>query len=298
MCIRDRQRRRRAVAVPPDSKMCSFTRDDTALIVIDMQGDFCIKSEDTYLGRIGLSVANTREPIKPLQVVLEKLRKLDFTIIHTREGHRPSMLDCPELKLWRSRMGGCELGTRGAGETCCSRALVRGEASWDFIPELRPAEGEDVVDGCGKGKFVATDLDMLLRQRGVTKLVFGGVTTSCCVATTMREASDLGFSCFVLSDCTGDCGAYDYIDTMRIASFGAGCSGDSRGGSVLDAQAFLRAVDPDDAAPSAQLPSLHDLPGICRASANIHAAMSEGGSLDLRSPVSYTHLTLPTICSV
>ena len=112
--------------------MSAFTSDDTALIVIDMQGDFCVKNEDTYLGRIGLSVANTREPIKPLQVVLAELRQRKFMIVHTREGHRPSLNDCPEIKLWRSRMGGCEVGTKGAHATCCSRALVRGEPSWDL----------------------------------------------------------------------------------------------------------------------------------------------------------------------
>ncbi|KOO33393.1 isochorismatase hydrolase [Chrysochromulina tobinii] len=201
----------------------------TALVVIDMQGDFCVKNEDTYLGRIGLSVANTREPIRPLQVVLSELRRRNFAIIHTREGHRPSLSDCPELKLWRSKMQGCELGTVGASATCCSRALVRGQPSWDIIAELKPAEGEDVVDGCGKGKFLATDLDLLLRQKGVTTLIFGGVTTSCCVATTMREATDLGYECFVLSDGTGDLGVYDYLDTIRMV-------GEEH---VLSSEAFL-----------------------------------------------------------
>ena len=249
-----------------------FDANNTALIVIDMQGDFCVKSEDTYLGRIGLSVANTREPIKPLQIVLAELRKRNYTIIHTREGHRPSMGDCPELKVWRSKMGGCELGTVGSGASCCSRALVRGEASWDIIPELQPAAGEDVVDGCGKGKFVATDLDMILRTRGITTLVFGGVTTSCCVSTTMREATDLGYSCHVLSDCTGDCGAYDYMDTLRMA-----------GGRVLCAQSFLDQVDASEAGKSARFPPLRAFKPSFEVSANIHAAMAEGGTLDAPS---------------
>lgn len=251
----------------------AFSASTTALIVIDMQGDFCVKSEDTYLGRIGLSVANTREPIEPLKIVLEELRQRSFTIIHTREGHRASLSDCPELKLWRSKLGGCELGTKGSGATCCSRALVRGEASWDIIPELQPAAGEDVVDGCGKGKFVATDLDMILRQRGVTTLVFGGVTTSCCVSTTMREASDLGYSCHVLSDCTGDCGAYDYMDTLRMLP----------GERVLDAQTFLSQVDASLAGKSARFPPLRAFGPSLALSANVYDAMAEGSTLDFPS---------------
>ena len=95
---------------------------------------------------------------------------------------------------------------------------MRGQAAWDLIDELKPVEGEDVVDGCGKGKFVATDLEMLLRERGVTTLVFGGVTTACCVATTMREAQDLGFECWLLADGTGDCSEKDFMDTLRLSS--------------------------------------------------------------------------------
>ena len=182
-----------------------FPRDTTALIIIDMQRDFC-ESEGTYLGRLGLPVDNTRAPIEPLRVVLRELRARDYAIVHTREGHRPSLGDCPELKLWRSRMSGCEVGSTSsesaAAATCCSRALVRGQPTWDIIPELYPKEGEDVVDGAGKGKVFATDLELLLRRLGVTTLVFGGVTTSCCVATTMREATDLGFDCWLLADGT------------------------------------------------------------------------------------------------
>ena len=125
------------------------------------------------------------------------------------------MGDCPELKRWRSRMSGCEVGSASSGSVC-SRALVRGEPTRDLIPELQPLANEDVVDGAGKGKIFATDLEWLLRQRGITKLVFCGVTTACCVATTMREALDLGFDCWILADGTGDCSAFDYLDTLRL----------------------------------------------------------------------------------
>ena len=124
-----------------------FAPESTALICIDMQRDFCEAGDDTYLGRLGLSVANTRAPIQPLQLLFSELRARRYTIIHTREGHRPSMGDCPELKLWRSRTSGCELGSKGAAATCCSRALVRGQHSHDFIAELQPQDCEDVVDG-------------------------------------------------------------------------------------------------------------------------------------------------------
>ena len=58
---------------------------------------------------------------------------------------------------------------------------------------------------------------MLLRSKGIKTLLFAGVTTACCVATTMREAADLGFACHILADCTGDCSESDYFDTLRMA---------------------------------------------------------------------------------
>lgn len=243
----------------------ALSPSDTALVVIDMQRDFCEPGEDTYLGRLGLlhglPIHCTRAPIKALQLVLKAFRAQNYTIVHTREGHRPTLADCPELKLWRSRMTGCELGSVGPGAACCSKALVRGQRSHDFVEELRPYDNEDVIDGCGKGKFMGTDLDMVLRQRNIRKLLFAGVTTSCCVATTLREAADLGYQCFVLADGTGDCGAYDHADTLRMASNAPGVEG-----AVVDSVELLTSLGAD-AADIATLPlvaSLHGIGGVSR----------------------------------
>jgi nicotinamidase-related amidase len=60
-----------------------------------------------------------------------------------------------------------------------------------------------VIDKPGKGAFYATDLEAVLRGRGITTLLVCGVTTEVCVNTTVREANDRGFDCLVLTDCTG-----------------------------------------------------------------------------------------------
>ena len=83
------------------------------------------------------------------------------------------------------------------------RILVRGELGHDIVPELAPAPDEPVVDKPGKGAFYATDLEAMLRSRGVAQLLVCGVTTEVCVNTTVREANDRGYRCVVLADCTG-----------------------------------------------------------------------------------------------
>ncbi|MGF6525164.1 cysteine hydrolase family protein [Variovorax sp. PvP013] len=172
-----------------------FDLAHTVLVLIDMQRDFI--EPGGFGASLGNDVSLLEAIVPATRAVLEAWRRAGGWVVHTREAHLSDLSDCPPSKRDRGhpalRIG--DVGPMG-------RVLVRGEPGSRIIDALAPVEGELVIDKPGKGMFHATGLHETLQARGITHLLFGGVTTEVCVQTSMREANDRGYEGLLLEDCT------------------------------------------------------------------------------------------------
>jgi len=166
-----------------------------ALVVIDMQRDFI---EPGGFGAVlGNDVSRLTAIVPTVAALIDVFRAHGLLVVHTREAHKPDLSDCPPAKRLRGKPG-LRIGDEGA----MGRILIAGEPGNQILAELAPVAGEFVIDKPGKGMFWATGLHEILSARGISQLVFAGVTTEVCVQTSMREANDRGYECLLIEDAT------------------------------------------------------------------------------------------------
>ncbi|MDX2104417.1 MAG: isochorismatase family cysteine hydrolase [Alphaproteobacteria bacterium] len=186
------------VTVVAEPKTITLDLARTAMVVVDMQNDFC--HPDGWLASIGVDVTPARAPIGPLQRLLPKLRAASVPIVWVNWGNRPDQLNLSPCLLHVYNPTGT--GT-GLGDPLPNGAHVLEKDSWAaaIVDELAPEPGDIQVDKMRMSGFWDTPLDSILRQLGVTTLLFAGVNSDQCVLATLMDANFLGYDTILVDDC-------------------------------------------------------------------------------------------------
>ena len=198
----------------------------TALLVIDMQVDFL--SADGYFARRGYDPSPLRAILPAVNRVIDAARRAGCLVVHTRQGYRADLADMTAYERWRRRRGGLDR----------TGALVRSSPGFEIVPEIRVAPTDVVVDKTANGAFTHTDLEHVLRAKGVTHLFFTGCTTDVCVHSTLREAGDRNFQCCLIEDACASGDAYAHEAAVHMVTVEDGVFG-----VVAKSDAVIAALD-------------------------------------------------------
>lgn len=220
----------RNVRIEAEPFAVSADLDRMALLIIDMQKDFLYPGG--YGDLLGNDVTLLQRAIEPIRTILDAARALDVMVVHTREGHVPDLSDCPPTKLERWPPGG-RIGDPGP----MGRILIRGEEGHDIVDELAPLPGEIIIDKPGKDAFYATDLDVILRAKGIRTLLITGVTTDVCCSATTIAANDRGYDAVVISDCVASYSPARHAHVLEVIKAQGGIFG-----WVTDSEAVLDGI--------------------------------------------------------
>lgn len=194
-----------------------FDPQRTAVLAIDMQIDFM--SPEGYFARKGYDTSPLFAIIDPIKRLTDAARSAGCLVIWTRQGYRADIADASAYDRWRNQRAGITLR---AGDPA---SLLRGSPGYDVVPELKPAQGDIIVDKTANGAFCGTDLEMILRSQGITHLLFTGCTTDVCVHTTLREANDRKFQCLLVEDACASCDPYAHQAAVHMVTVEDGVFG-------------------------------------------------------------------------
>jgi ureidoacrylate peracid hydrolase len=154
----------------------------SALVVIDMQNDFV--SERGKMAEFGFEIGCVRDSMPPMRRVLDTARSLSYQIIHTCMINEVEQNPLSYHAFW--------------GQPAMA---IRGSWGAEHIEEMRPIPGETVLTKYTYGAFIGTNLDTILRRKGVETLIVVGTDVNICAGDTLHQAFALGYNVIAVSDC-------------------------------------------------------------------------------------------------
>ena len=160
----------------------------TALLAIDLQHDFI--SPQGYFARLGYSPDALRAVIPNVNRLSGVMRRAGALIVHTRQGYRGDKADMTPYEIWRREQNGL----------ADTKVMLRDQPGFEIDSAVQVEPTDIIIDKTANGSFTYTDLDHVLRARGITHLILTGVTTEVCVHSTLREACDRNYQCLTVTD--------------------------------------------------------------------------------------------------
>ena len=187
------------VTLETETKSLRLDLAKAAILVIDMQNDFC--HADGWLAHIGVDVTPAQAPIAPLVTLLPFLRSVNVPVIWVNWGNRPDLLNISAglHHVYNPTGEGVGLGDRLPKRN--APVLMAGSWAAAVVDELKQESSDILVDKYRMSGFWDTPLDSILRNLGKTTLFFAGVNIDQCVMATLQDANFLGYDCILVKDC-------------------------------------------------------------------------------------------------
>jgi ureidoacrylate peracid hydrolase len=157
-----------------------------ALLIIDVQNDFC--HEDGVLSKAGKDLSRIQDAVKRIEGLVFAARQFGLSSIFIRTAHDEWTNSRPYVEINRAKNKPpiCFPGTWGA----------------EFY-RVKPREEEYVITKHRYSAFSGTNLEMVLRCRGIDTILFSGIMTNVCVESSLREAFSKDFVTILVEDCVG-----------------------------------------------------------------------------------------------
>lgn len=179
----------------------------TALVVVDMQNAYL--SKGGYLDRVGFDVSASGPVIEKAAAVLAAARRAGLFVVHLQNGFDALQTEAggPTSPVWHKSNA---LKYMRANPSERGKLITYGTWDYDFVTPMKPLPGEAIVPKARYSGFAGTNLEQLLRARGITTLLLVGVNTNVCVESTLRDAYHREFFALMIPEATLQAGP-DFI---------------------------------------------------------------------------------------
>jgi ureidoacrylate peracid hydrolase len=173
------------VTIPSRPEPLTLDPARTGVVVVDMQNAFA--SKGGYLDLFGVDISGAPVVIENIGQVLDASRPAGMTVVFLQMGWNRDLADAggPTSPNWHKANA---LRLMRQRPEMAGRLMIRGTWDYALLDDLKPQPGDLVVEKPRYSGFCATNLDLLLRERGIRSLVFTGIASNVCVESTLRDA--------------------------------------------------------------------------------------------------------------